>query len=203
MTIASGRSQTNATQRRMSIEEYLTYDDGTDTRYELVDGVLVEMGAENPLNPRITSLLFAVFLGMGISYQRIIIGHQVGVSSTKATARQPDLIIHSEASDAAITADGKILRAGEAAPLLVVEVASNSLNDRKSYQRDYEEKPVEYAERGIPEYWIIDPDRVIVKIGTLIDGAYQFQDFTGNDSILSPSFPSLNLTAAQVLSAGR
>jgi hypothetical protein len=29
---------TVATQRRMSLEEYLNYDDGTDTRYELVDG---------------------------------------------------------------------------------------------------------------------------------------------------------------------
>lgn len=30
----------------MTFEDYLAYDDGTDTRYELVDGVLVEM----PLN---------------------------------------------------------------------------------------------------------------------------------------------------------
>ena len=35
-----------ATRQRMTLEEYLKYDDGTDIRYELVDGVLVEMGAE-------------------------------------------------------------------------------------------------------------------------------------------------------------
>jgi Uma2 family endonuclease len=195
---------TVAPQRRMSLEEYLTYDDGTDICYELVDGVLVEMGAENPLNPAIAMFLVSYFLQqMDIPYQRIIIGHQVNVSSTKATARQPDLMIHSEASAAAIMADGKILRAGEAAPLLVVEVVSNSLSDRKSYKRDHEEKPAEYADRGIPEMWIIDPDRAIVKIGTLTDGAYQFQDFTGNDTVASPRFPALNLTAAQVLTAGR
>jgi Uma2 family endonuclease len=194
---------TVATTKRMTLEEYLTYDDGTDTRYELVEGVLVEMGAENPLNPRIAMMLAFVFADLGVPRRNMVIGHQIGVSSTKATARQPDLMIHSEASDAAITADGKILRSGEAAPLLVVEVVSNSLKDGKSYRRDYEEKPAEYAERGIPEMWIIDPDRAIAKIGILTDGAYQFQDFTGDDVLISPSFPLLNLTAGQVLTAGQ
>jgi Uma2 family endonuclease len=194
---------TIATAKRMSLEEYLTYDDGTDTRYELVDGELIEMGAENPLNPIIASYLMFLFARLGVAETYIIIGHQINVSSIKATARQPDLIIHSPESRAAILEDGKILRAGKVPPLLVVEVASNTLNDRKSYRRDYEEKPVEYAERGIPEYWIIDPDRAIVKIGTLADGAYQFQTFTGDDALMSPSFPELNLTAGQVLTAGR
>jgi Uma2 family endonuclease len=211
MTSASGRSQTNATTKCMTLEAYLTYDDGTDTRYELVDGVLVAMGAENPLNPRIAMMLVFAFARIGVPEENLAIRHQVNVSSTKATARQPDLIVHSDASDAAIMADGKILRAGEAAPLLVVEGASNTLNDRKSYRRDYEEKPVEYAERGIPEMWIIDPDdlrsvgdhRAIVKVGSLIDGEYQFQDFTGDDVLTSPGFPALRLTAMQMLTAGR
>jgi Uma2 family endonuclease len=41
---------TVATARRMSLKEYLIYDDGTETRYELVDGVLVAMGAESTIN---------------------------------------------------------------------------------------------------------------------------------------------------------
>jgi Putative restriction endonuclease len=50
----------------MTLEEYLTYDDGTDTRYELADGVLVPMGTENPINPQIAGFLFTVFLSLGI-----------------------------------------------------------------------------------------------------------------------------------------
>jgi Uma2 family endonuclease len=42
---------TVATRSRMSLEEYLTYEDGTDARYEWVDGVLVEMGAESTGEP--------------------------------------------------------------------------------------------------------------------------------------------------------
>jgi Uma2 family endonuclease len=194
---------TVATSKRMSLEEYLSYDDGTETRYELVDGVLVEMGAENPLNPIIAAFLMFLFADLGIPRENLVIGHQVGVSSSKATARQPDLIVHTNESRAAILDDGKILRAGRSAPMLVVEVVSNSAKDKQSRDRDYEEKPKEYAERGIPEYWLIDPDQAWLKVGTLVDGAYEFQDFIGNQVIQSPTFPGLTLTAAQVLTAGR
>ncbi len=36
--------------RLLTMEEYLVYDDGTDQRYELVDGELVEMPVESQLN---------------------------------------------------------------------------------------------------------------------------------------------------------
>jgi Uma2 family endonuclease len=193
---------TVATARKMSLEEYLTYDDGTDIRYELVDGVLVEMGAENPLNPMIAAFLMFLFADLGIPRENLVIGHQVGVSSSRATARQPDLIVHTNESRAAILDDGKILRAGRSAPMLVVEVVSNSIKDKKSRDRDYEEKPVEYAEREIPEYWLIDPDRAWVKVGTLTSGAYKFRSFKGKQAIVSPTFPGLKLTAEQVLRAG-
>ncbi len=201
MTIASGRSQTHAA-RRMILEEYLNYDDGTDTRYELEDGVLVEMGAENPLNPSIASFLFSIFLGIGIHYSQIVIGHQIGVSSTKATVRQPDLIVHSPESLAAIFDDGKFLRADCSAPLLVVEVASSTKTDKKSRERDYIQKRSEYAERSIPEYWIVDPEKAVVLVLTLAGSVYEETRFMGNQSIVSPSFPGLTITADEVLSAG-
>jgi Uma2 family endonuclease len=192
---------TVATARKMSLEEYLTYDDGTDIRYELVDGVLVEMGAENPLNPMIAAFLMFLFADLGIPRENLVIGHQVGVSSSRATARQPDLIVHTDESRAAILDDGKILRAGRSAPMLVIEVVSNSIKDKKSRDRDYEEKPVEYAEREIPEYWLIDPDRAWVKVGTLTNGAYKFRSFKGKQVVVSPTLPNLKLTVEQVLRA--
>ncbi len=51
--------------------------------------------------------------------------------------------------------------------------------------------------------WIIDPDRSWVKVGTLVDNIYQFETFQGENAIVSPTFPKFNLTASQVLSAGR
>jgi hypothetical protein len=34
----------------MTLQDYLNYDDGTDTRYELVDGELIAMPLESDLN---------------------------------------------------------------------------------------------------------------------------------------------------------
>ena len=85
----------------------------------------------------------------------------------------------------------------------MVEVASQTKTDAKSRTRDYEQKPREYADRGIAEMWIIDPDQAWVQVGTLLMEAYQFQKFQGEEPIVSPTFPELKLTAAQVLSTGR
>ncbi len=40
---------------------------------------------------------------------------------------------------------------------------------------------------GVPEYWIIDPEREVVLVGILTDGLYQFQAFRGDRSFLSRS----------------
>jgi Uma2 family endonuclease len=45
--------------QKMTLEEYLNYDDGTDIRYELENGELVALPPESELNIRIASLLFA------------------------------------------------------------------------------------------------------------------------------------------------
>jgi hypothetical protein len=45
--------------------------------------------------------------------------------------------------------------------------------------------------------------RAWVQVGTLIDRAYVFATFQGDDVIISPTFPGLKLTAAEVLRAGR
>jgi hypothetical protein len=51
--------------------------------------------------------------------------------------------------------------------------------------------------------WQIDPERKWVRVGTLVDGAYEFETFTGKDAIVSPSFPGLKVTSIEVLKAGR
>lgn len=202
MTIASDPAKINRPAQGMTLEEYLNYDDGTDTRYELVDGVLVEMPTENPINNTIALFLVSCFLKLGIPYYCLATRHQIQVSSEKATAREPDLILHSEKSAAAILKDGKLLRLGQPAPRLVIEVVSSSDTDKKSRDRDYVEKRQEYAQRGISEYWIIDPIAATVWVLKLVGQEYQEQQFSGDEQLISPGFPSLKLSAADVLNAG-
>jgi Uma2 family endonuclease len=189
--------------RRLTLEEYLTYDDGTDRRYELVDGVLVEMGAESSLNTSIAVFLIGFFLQFGIPAPRIGIKHLLAVSSAKVTARDPDLIIHSEASYAAIAGTPQALvRAEMPPPLLVIEVVSPGEPGTENYDRDYIDKRQEYAERGIPEFWLIDPSRSVVIVLFLKAGSYTAIEFRGSDRVLSPTFPELNLVAEYALRAG-
>jgi Uma2 family endonuclease len=192
-----------STDRRMTLAEYLDYDDGTDARYELVDGVLVEMGSEAPINSTIATFLIAMLLRAGVHYSRLATSHDIAVSSAKATARKPDLIVHTAESAAAILSHGaKLLMPEMPAPALVIEVASSSDTDRQSRKRDYVEKRDEYAARGIPEYWIIDPIAQVVIVLDLVDGLYQAQEFRGSDRVVSAGFPALGLTAGDILASG-
>lgn len=193
---------TQAKPRFRTIEEYLDYDDGTDTRYELVGGELVALPSEEPINNTIASLLFATFLNLGIPYYRLAIGHQIEVNSTGVTARQPDLTVHTEESVRALLSGERLIRLEMPVPMVVIEVVSPGKPGSDNYDRDYVEKPREYAERGVPEYWLIDPGRAVVMVLTLQGDRYQAQEFRNDDCLISPMFPTLQLTAKQILEAG-
>ncbi len=70
--------------------------------------------------------------------------------------------------------------------------------------RDYVAKRKEYAEREIPEYWLVDPARDVVIVLYLDGKQYsEIGQFRSSDRVISPTFPELQLTAEQVLRAGR
>ncbi len=195
---------TIATLKSMSLEEYLTYDDGMGHRYEILDGVLVDMGTENALNLSIAFVLGMAFATMGVPGYLIGSKHRLAVSSKQVSARDPDLMVHSEASyGTVIQKDESLLGYFDPLPLLVVEVVSPGDPGSPNYDRDYVQKPGEYADRGIPEFWIIDPVRQVVLVLTLNGQHYQRQSFAGKMLIASPTFPNLDLTAERVLRAGR
>jgi Uma2 family endonuclease len=197
------QAMTQAKPRFRAIEEYLDYDDSTDTRYELVDGELVEMPSGMPINNTIAMFLVATFLRMGIPHYRLAIGHQIVMRSAKVTARQPDLIVHTEESAAAILGGSRLLVIDMPSPLLVIEVASNSEEDKRSHNRDYVEKRREYAVRGIAEHWIIDPTCNCVTVLALNGEEYrELGCFRDSDRIISAIFPELRLAAEQILNAG-
>ena len=50
----------------MTFEEYLTYNDGTDHRYEWIDGVLIEMPTKSELNTWLSLVLQLSFIHAGL-----------------------------------------------------------------------------------------------------------------------------------------
>lgn len=114
------------TTKPMTLEEYLDYDDGTDyQRYELWDGVLVEMGAESDINIVIESLLAYIFSQL-IPYYRVRRGTEVAVEGRLANTRYPDLLILTEEGAKALSGKKRsVILLEMPAPVLVVEVVSS------------------------------------------------------------------------------
>lgn len=193
---------TQAKSKFSSFEEYLEYDNGTDGRYELIDGELVELPPESEPNDfTATWLQFELAKLTGL---RLIKIHscqvQVPVIKQKDPAnRFPDLVVlreeHLELTQRQLT-----ITMTMPPPRLVAEVVSPGGDNR---DRDYDRKREQYSRLGIPEYWLIDPEQQVVVVLHLEQGKYsEVGTFREQERIVSPTFKELELTAGQVLSAG-
>ncbi|TAG88014.1 MAG: Uma2 family endonuclease [Oscillatoriales cyanobacterium] len=187
---------TTTATRKLTLEEYLVYDDGTDTKYELIDGELVEMPPESDRNNLISLYLLVEFF----KFVPIrLIRHkdtEIVVIGNRTRVRLPDLIILTEELFAAIDGRRATITQDMPPPALVVEVVSPG---KVNEDRDYRYKRSEYAARGIPEYWIVDPSQAKVTVLIWVDGLYEEAVFQGSNAIASTTFPDLKLTVAQVL----
>jgi Uma2 family endonuclease len=184
----------------MTLRDYLDYDDGTEMRYELVDGVLIDMGNESKINLQIAMFLLHRLAELGIAEPLLSVKTEIVVPSRKVKVRYPDLVVLTEALEAQMD-DGYrcIVQSHMPPPRMVAEVVSPGEPHEENYKRDYVDKPQEYAAIGIPEFWIIDPGRKVVLVLTLVDGCYESVAFRGGDRIQSTTFPSFSLTAEQLL----
>ena len=180
----------------LTLEEYLAYDDGTDNRYELVDGKLTIMPPESDRNNLIALYLLSEFLKL---VPLRLIRHkdtEIVVTGNRTRVRMPDLLVLTEELLAAIGGKRATITADMPSPVLVVEVVSPG---KANEDRDYRYKRSEYAARGILEYWIIDPQRDKVTILSLVDGLYEETVFESEQTIASKVIPQFSQTAVDVL----
>jgi Uma2 family endonuclease len=199
MMIVDGRltAMTQASQRLLTFEEYLAYDDGTGTRYELVDGVLVPMNPPRALHIKIARLVYdALTQAIAAAGLPWVVSWDYGVRTNVKHSRLPNLTVLTEEQEESLIAAGAeaVL---EEAPLVAIEIVSPSTSSE-----DYRQKRSEYAVRGVAEYWIVDPIKQRVTVLTLLEGLYEEQVFTGEQRIVSGQLPQLNLNVSQVLRPG-
>jgi Uma2 family endonuclease len=183
------------TLKRLTFEEYLTYNDGTDNKYELVDGELVLMP---PAVFRHATIINLIYIAFYLEIQRLgldwlVMPGTVGVKTTLNKSRIPDVSVIRGEEWRQNPPDAPAVL--ETAPLLVVEIVSEG-----SINTDYRRKRTEYAIREIPEYWIVDPINAKVSILLLDEGFYNVVEFIDNQKIVSQTFPELDLTVQQILS---
>ena len=189
-----------ATIQKLTFEAYIAYDDGTDTRYELVDGELNPMSLGTGKHGAIAEFLNDQFKDaikcMELPWTAKDM--RIGVRSPRGgrwdTSRIPDVTVLLIAQWEAMADREAVIDLNEPSPLLVVEVVSESTKSA-----DYRAKYSEYSVLEIPEYWIVDPLEAKVTICQLNEGRYDDAIYTGEAVIQSPTFPALMLTATQVL----
>lgn len=188
--------------KRLTFEKYLAYDDGTDTRYELVNGELVAMSIGSGQHGAIMKFLRTFDAEIArLGWEWIALQAAIGVRSPHAgrwdTSRIPDLTIIPLAQWRGLRDREAVIELNEPSPLLVVEVVSESTKTA-----DYRAKRVEYNVLDILEYWVIDPLERKVTVFRLVEELYEAAEFVESDQIQSLIFPELVLTVDQVLSAG-
>lgn len=188
------------TTNRLTLEEYLKYDDGTDTRYELVNGELIPMSLGTGQHGEIADFLNSEFraaakqLGQDWVSKQMVIGIRSPRAGRWDTVRVPDVVVIPLEQWRNLQNREAVIELNEPSSLLVVEVVSESTKST-----DYRAKRAEYSVLDIPEYWIVDPLNAKVSVLTLVEGWYDAAEFVGSDSIQSRTLPNLELTAEQVL----
>jgi Uma2 family endonuclease len=192
----------------ITVDEFVAwYPDNSDCRYELRRGVIIEMP-----KPRGKHSLVGGEIAKRLNYaidaaeRPYLLPIECLIKIDDDTAYEPDVIVLDRAAlltephwETASTVE-------QAASIkLVIEIVSSN------WQDDYEVKMAAYEELGIPEYWIIDyaglggirhigkPKQPTVTIATLIEGEYETTMFQGDEQVISPTFPDLNLSAAQLM----
>ncbi|MEN9216933.1 MAG: Uma2 family endonuclease [Gloeomargarita sp. HHBFW_bins_162] len=190
-----------ATGKRISFAEYLHYTDGSDTKYELVNGEPVPMalptGKHATVGKRLERYLDQEITRLGLNW--VTVRGEVGVRCPRGadldTVRIPDLLVMPEQDWLKLQNKPAVIDFDCPAPLLVIEVVSPSTKTT-----DYRTKRTEYAARDIPEYWIVDPLDMKILVLTNSDGWFDVQEFMNDNCIKSPAFPEVEITPLQLMS---
>ena len=197
-----------AVPRYPTVEDYLNSDEHLEGRYEYADGELIPLVAESEVNDNIAIALQFYLVLNGFFPRRLVKTHSCEIQVDKfhqndKQTRLPDLVIL-KPEHLALTQRRLTIRKAMPAPLLVAEVVSPySSSDRENYEADYLLKPYQYAHRGIPEYWIIDPQaEVVIVCAKPSEGSYaHFQEFSHSSLVRSqlPELSQFSLTAQEIL----
>ena len=197
----------------ITFDEFIEwYPEDSEITYELHDGVIIEVAKPRGKHSRVTGFtinhLNIAIINLNKEDIWFIPRESIVKTLEGKSGYEPDLII----LDGEALVDEKIWESQSIIEIadsvkLVVEVISTNWRD------DYSKKSPDYEEMGIQEYWIIDhealggkrfigdPKQPTISVYQLISGEYQITQFRNDDKIISPTFPTFNLTANQIFNA--
>ncbi|HET9875306.1 MAG TPA: Uma2 family endonuclease [Mycobacterium sp.] len=139
--------------RLLTVTEYAELGEDDQARWELQEGNLVMSPSPSPdymlASYELCDQLKAQVPATVMVIQDIDIDLQLDSADKPGTSRRPDLVAVKRSAVERVRTEGGLLRAAEV--LLVVEIVSPG-----SRRTDCIVKRAEYADAGIPYYWIVD-----------------------------------------------
>ncbi len=194
----------------VTFEDFIEWYPNDGVRYELHNGVIIEMAPPTGDHEKVVGFLAEKitieYVRLGLPY-RIPKTAFVKTPSGKSTYSPDVLLLNLNNLGNELLFQKQSTVTQPASVPLVVEVVSTNWRD------DYHLKFADYEEMGIAEFWITDyaahggkrfigdPKQPTFSVCQLVGDEYLVTKFTGNNLIVSPTFPQLNLTAQQVFDA--
>ncbi|MEL6663261.1 MAG: Uma2 family endonuclease [Pseudomonadota bacterium] len=182
------QSPQEPTPHRITVDEYFALSRDSlnhlDRKFELWDGVIIEMPSDSPLTVRWTSTINRwLFSNLDESY---VIASDATLRMDGDWAPDPDHFVFQA------NVREEDLRPTDV--LLLIEVSNTTLKS------DLGKKAIAYAENGIREYWVIDPNSKTLFAHQLReDGTYgPPAEIAFTDTITAQHIPGLTLRMADL-----
>jgi Uma2 family endonuclease len=144
-----------------SVEQYLALTNQTNRLIEYTDGVIEALPMPTDKHQAISLFLLLSLLAFVRPRGGAVFYAPLRLEVRPAKFREPDLLLLLRADDP--RRQNAYWRGAD----LVIEIVSPD-----KPQRDTEEKPLDYAEAGIPEYWIVNPLTDTISVLVLQGDAY-------------------------------
>lgn len=159
-----------------TVDDLDDFPEGDTTRYELIDGALTVSAEPSLQNQRVSAGVFRVLEEAAPDDVEVFWPVDVRLSTTRLIAPDVTVVRREDATGRRI----------EAVPLLVVEVQSPTTRTI-----DLVLKRKALQDRGVPSYWLVEPDALEVTVLELHDGAYvERARVTAGESVeLTQPFP--------------
>ncbi len=170
----------------LTISDYAALPEDDQRRWELMEGNLLMSPSPTPRHMIAVARLYGMVESQLPAGLRVVpdvdLDLQLAPADQPGTSRRPDLVIVSEAEFRRVGGEGGLLRASAA--LLVVEILSPG-----SKRTDNLVKRGEYADAGIPHYWIIDTEAPISLVACHLAGTFGYQDSGEVTGVFEPAEP--------------
>jgi len=176
-------------QGQWAAADYLWLTEHTNRLIELADGWIEELPMPTDTHQRISINLILRLHAFLEPSGGIVLHCPLRMRIAERRFREPDLLVLLDAADP---------RRGDAfwtGADLVVEIVSpdNADHDRVT-------KRAEYAQAGVAEYWIVDPDARTLTVLALDGEAYREHGrFVTGDTTTSPLLPGLEIAVDEVI----